>query len=131
MNENVCPVCGNPIPQNSGTFVSLGDSKYLPVCDRCGVMYAHSCVTCSHEQPPAPQCLLEKYHGPLDIIKMVRVQQRMGPAFIVQEAPQVNVEVIEQVCHTCSCGSPWNCQRFHICENWELKKELNKYVVTA
>ncbi|MCM1323933.1 MAG: hypothetical protein NC218_07215 [Acetobacter sp.] len=126
-----CPICGHPIPPNSGTYVSIEDGTYVLMCNSCGITYGHSCLTCRHQQAPAPQCLYEKYQGPLDIVKIMYQEQRIGPMVMRQEAPQVNVEVIEQVCPTCPCGTPHNCQRNHICPNWEVKEELLPYVIST
>lgn len=68
-----CPVCGHAISLHSGVFISASDRTYVPMCNTCGIKYGHSCLTCRHQQAPAPQCLYEKYDGPLDVIQMVCV----------------------------------------------------------
>lgn len=105
-----CPICGNAILQGTGTY--SGELGIL-VCNDC-TKYLYTCVTCKHNKQ-APQCVADQYTGPKPV--MIQVTKRQG--FLTMTLPQLNPEVLDEVCPTCTCGSPYNCQRNLRCDNWE------------
>lgn len=107
-----CAYCGRIILPHHGVYIPE-ISNY--VCEKCGE-YMYTCATCKHHQK-APQCLISKYHGPLDALIEETIQINQ---FMQATTTQINPQVIEQVCPDCKCGSPWNCQRNHKCDNWEV-----------
>lgn len=105
-----CPICGQVMLQGTGTYSRELD---IWVCDDCGP-HLYTCVTCKHNKQ-APQCVIDQYNGPKPV--MIQVTKKQG--FLSITVPQINPEVLDEVCPTCTCRSPYNCQRNHKCNNWE------------
>lgn len=109
--SKTCQLCSRIILGPS-TYV---DELQIEVCQECSLI-VYTCETCKYKQK-APQCVLEQYHGPLDTF--IKVRGKVMGGMFEAEALHLNPEVLNQVCPTCKCGSPYNCQRNHKCNNWE------------
>lgn len=106
-----CAFCGKVLLPSQGVYLPEFE-KY--VCADCSEL-AYTCLTCRHKPQDPPACIASKYHGPLDI--MIQVTGRKGVFQVTTN--HINPKVIEQVCPTCTCGSPWFCRRLRTCEHWE------------
>lgn len=105
-----CRMCGHVILKHSGTW---SDELYIWVCDNCAP-YLYTCATCRNRKE-APQCVMSQYHGDKQVL--VKQQFKQGP--FVMQSTQLNPEVLDEVCPTCTCQTPYNCQRNQKCDNWE------------
>lgn len=107
---NICPICGQVIFKHQGTWIPEFQTYF---CDRCGPQ-AYTCITCRHRKQ-APACVMEQYKGDKPIFIDVSIRQ----GAFVAHAKHLNPEVLKEVCLTCTCLSPWECQRIRKCDNWE------------
>lgn len=108
----ICQVCGQVMLRGTGTYSQ--DLK-IWACNECAP-HLYTCATCKHRKE-APDCVMRQYQGPKPVL--IKVNQRQGP-FTLQST-QINPEVLDEVCLTCTCGSPYNCQKNHRCNNWECR----------
>lgn len=106
--SELCPLCGKPIPANSGF---IPHKMRILVCNSCGELL-YSCPTCRHQQ----ECGIANYQGPKP--KMVMKEIQAGP--IIQRIQVVNPELEAEFCPTCICGGRTNCALLGRCDNYEF-----------
>ena len=106
--SSTCPICGRPIPENSG-FIPHEHPVLL--CNECGEQL-YSCGTCSHKQ----NCAIENYTGPKP--KVVTKTIQAGP--VTQQFQTINPELEQELCPTCICGGRTNCALLGRCDNWDF-----------
>lgn len=104
----ICPLCGQLIPPNTGF---LPHNIPILVCNNCG-QYLYSCPTCVHKA----ECGIRTYNGPkpLQVTKEVRI----GP--IIQRISILNPELEEEICPNCICGGRINCATLNRCDKYEF-----------
>jgi len=106
--SELCPLCGKPIPANSGF---IPHKLRILVCNDCDELL-YSCPTCRHQA----NCAIRNYTGP----KPIHVFKEIKAGPMVQRIQILNPELEQEFCPTCICGGRTNCAMLGRCDKYEF-----------